>query len=99
MFARPRGRGNRLRKGGYLRITRVASLLLRPASPDPGPDVRSGSRAAKVTADPWHISFTDAHGNPVLDEATGTGTGPTGTVGFQTAVGWFHATKVLDEKR
>src|SRR3954471_18716804 len=99
MLADPRGRVNRLRRVRYLRITGVASLLLALASPASATEVTSGSLTAKVTADPWHISFTDAHGNPVLDEATGTGTGPTGTLGFQTAVDWFHAMKVLDAKR
>jgi hypothetical protein len=35
----------------------------------------------------------------VLAEAPGTGSGPTGTLGFRTALGWFHATRVVEGRR
>jgi alpha-glucosidase len=57
-------------------------------------EVTSGSLRATVTEDPWHLALTDAAGAPVLDENTDTGLGPTGTLGFSTAAGWFHATGV-----
>jgi len=56
--------------------------------------VDSGSLRASVEADPWHLSITDASGAPVLSENRGLGSGPTGTLGFSTAAGWFHATRV-----
>jgi alpha-glucosidase (family GH31 glycosyl hydrolase) len=61
--------------------------------------VSAGTLRAVISADPWHVAFTDAAGKPVLAEAPGTGLGPTGTLGFQTALGWFHATKVVSEAR
>jgi alpha-glucosidase (family GH31 glycosyl hydrolase) len=61
--------------------------------------VTAGELRAAIGADPWHVAFTDAAGKPVLAEAPGTGLGPTGTLGFQTALGWFHATKVITEAR
>lgn len=61
--------------------------------------VSAGPLTATVTTDPWSLTFSGARGRTVLAEATGTGIGATGTVGFQTAVGWFHATRVLDEAR
>ena len=61
--------------------------------------VRSGPLSAVVAAQPWHLTFTDGGGATVLDEAPGTGTGPTGTLGFQTIAGWWHATRVVEERR
>jgi alpha-glucosidase (family GH31 glycosyl hydrolase) len=86
-----------------VRITATAltALALVPAAAAAQVDrtVTAGALSAKVTADPWNVAFTDAAGKLVLAEAPGTGTGPSGTLGFQTAVGWFHATKVIDERR
>jgi alpha-glucosidase len=58
-------------------------------------DVVSGSLHARADADPWHLSLTDAADQTVLDENRGLGSGPTGTLGFRTAVGWFHSTRVV----
>jgi alpha-glucosidase (family GH31 glycosyl hydrolase) len=57
-------------------------------------EVSSGSLHATVTADPWHLAITDASGHTVLAENGGLGAGPTGTLGFSTATGWFHTTRV-----
>jgi alpha-glucosidase len=57
--------------------------------------VASGSLRAAVESDPWHLSITDESGRLVLGENRGLGAGPTGTLGFSTALGWFHATRVL----
>ena len=38
-------------------------------------------------------------GGTVLAEAPGAGSGPTGRLGFRTAAGWFHATRVIDGRR
>jgi alpha-glucosidase (family GH31 glycosyl hydrolase) len=57
-------------------------------------EVVSGSLHASTDADPWHLSIRDASGRSVLSENRGVGTGPTGTLGFSTALGWSHATRV-----
>ena len=73
----------------------VVVLLAAPAVASAQVDrtVVSGPLTATVSADPWSVAFTDAAGKPVLSEAAGDG------LGFQTALGWFRATKVLDEAR
>ncbi len=57
-------------------------------------DVASGPLRAAVTADPWHLSLAYPSGRSVLEENAGFGSGPTGTLGFSTAAGWSHATRV-----
>ncbi|HYH60426.1 MAG TPA: TIM-barrel domain-containing protein, partial [Solirubrobacterales bacterium] len=57
--------------------------------------IRSGPLEASVSGDPWLLELTDADGNPVLSEHPGTGSGPSGTLGFRTAAGWSHATRVM----
>ncbi len=52
---------------------------------------------ARVAADPWRLSFV-ADGDVVLAEATGRGSGPVGSLGFRTASGWAHATRVLSRR-
>jgi hypothetical protein len=34
----------------------------------------------------------------VLSESPGTGGGPTGRLGFETALGWFHATRAVTSR-
>jgi alpha-glucosidase (family GH31 glycosyl hydrolase) len=65
-------------------------LVVSPASAQ----VASGSLRAAVDADPWHLSITDPSGRLVLGESRRLGNGPTGTLGFSTGSGWFHATRV-----
>jgi orotate phosphoribosyltransferase len=60
--------------------------------------VESGGLRATTTADPWHLEFTDARGRRVLAEQPGTGSGATGTLGFRTALGWSHATRVEEAR-
>ena len=57
-------------------------------------DVASGPLRAAAQPDPWRLAINDASGHNVLSENSGLGTGPTGTLGFSTAAGWFHATRV-----
>lgn len=74
----------------------AAILIAGLAAPAGAPaQVSSGSLQATVTADPWHLSLTDETGAAVLEENTDTGLGPTGTLGFATAGGWFHATRIV----
>ena len=56
--------------------------------------VRAGPLRASVTAEPWRLELTDGSGRTVLAEHPGTGPGPSGTLGFRTALGWSHATRV-----
>jgi alpha-glucosidase len=70
----------------------AASLLA--SVPGASAQVSSGSLRAVVDGDPWHLSVTDESGRLVLNENRGLGNGPTGTLGFSTASGWFHATRV-----
>lgn len=55
--------------------------------------VDAGALRATLASDPWRITFTDASGAPVLAEATDSGSGPSGPLGFRTASGWVHAVR------
>ena len=59
------------------------------------PVLTSGSLTADVEADPWHLELADKRGRVVLAEHHGTGSGPTGTLGFRALGGWRHATRVI----
>jgi sulfoquinovosidase len=61
--------------------------------------VDAGALMARTTAAPWGLVFVERSGQPVLREHAGTGTGATGTLGFETAGDWFHATRALTESR
>ena len=54
----------------------------------------AGALRADVKEDPWHLDLIDRRGRSVLEEHPGTGTGPTGALGFKTALGWQRATRV-----
>ncbi len=57
--------------------------------------VRSGPLRAAVSPSPFELEFTDRDGRDVLTQDPGTSTTPTGTLGFRTAAGWYHATAVV----
>jgi len=71
----------------------VLTLYLAPVAS--GARVDAGPLQARTTEMPWSLEFTDRDGQPVLSEAPGTGGGPTARLGFKTALGWFHATRVV----
>ena len=71
----------------------VAFLLL--ASPAGAATVDAGELRARTTDRPWSLSFLDRGGRDLLVEAPGRGRGPTGRLGFRTAAGWFHATRLI----
>jgi alpha-glucosidase (family GH31 glycosyl hydrolase) len=75
----------------------VLALLATAPSATANQQVSAGALRAEVASDPWHIEFTDAAGKPVLSEFPATGVGPSGTLGFRTPAGWFHATRVASE--
>ena len=81
------------RRRRWLFVGIVLALLGVPAQSAWG-DVASGPLRASVQAEPWHLTITDASGHTVLSENAGLGSGPTGTLGFSTAAGWSHATRV-----
>jgi sulfoquinovosidase len=60
--------------------------------------VRSGPLKAEVTADPWRLALSGPGGTTVLAEHPGTGAGPSGTLGFRTARGWSHATRIASSE-
>ncbi len=61
-----------------------------------GPAVVSGGFAAQVGDDPFDLQLTQGPGQePVLAQDPGLGSGPTGTLGFEAAGSWRHATEVL----
>ena len=76
----------------------VWALLAAPSA-IAAPELDAGALRAEIGADPWRIAFTDAHGRPVLSERASTSPGAAGTLGFRTAAGWEHATRVLSAKR
>jgi len=61
-------------------------------------EVDAGSLRAEVGEDPWGLSFVDPSGTRVLDEHSGTGPGPSGTLGFEAEGVWRHATRVVAER-
>ncbi|MDQ3759703.1 MAG: hypothetical protein M3331_07160, partial [Actinomycetota bacterium] len=63
------------------------------------PVVGSGPLTASVTENPWRLELTGKGGEDVLSEHPGTGAGPSGTLGFRTALGWRHATSVISSSR
>jgi len=73
----------------------AAALLCLPGAAAAA-TVDARSLRAVTRADPWQLSFTDRAGRVVLEEASGAGLGPVGTVGFRTAAGWFHATREIE---
>jgi hypothetical protein len=74
--------------------------LAPPAAAAVDRTVLAGSLSAAVAADPWHLSFTEHGGREVLAELSGAASpGPSGTLGFATGATWWHATRVISERR
>jgi alpha-glucosidase (family GH31 glycosyl hydrolase) len=82
------------RRGHPLAAGLVIALSLYVGPATASAQVGAGPIRATVDANPWHLSITDASGGLVLSENRVLGSGPTGTLGFSTAQGWFHATRV-----
>ncbi len=60
-----------------------------------GAQVSAGPLRAELGADPWQLRLADGSGATVLEQHPGLGAGPTGALGFRTAGGWAHATRVV----
>ena len=82
------------RRGHLLAAGLVVAVSLFGSADRASAQVQAGSLRAVASADPWHLAITDASGQTVLSENRGLGNGPTGTLGFSTALGWSHATRV-----
>ncbi|MEA2352387.1 MAG: hypothetical protein QOJ14_801 [Thermoleophilaceae bacterium] len=81
-----------------LALALVVGALAGPAAAHAETSVlHSGSAYALVTTDPWHLEFGQVGGHPLV-EATGTGPGPTGTLGFSSGGVWQHATNVISDE-
>lgn len=73
----------------------VALAIAQPAAAVRVAD--AGALTASASSDPWALQLTRAGGAKVLDEYPGTGSSPSGTLGFRTAGGvWHHATRALN---
>ena len=77
----------------------VAALPVAPAQAVDR-EVPAGSlRAVVAPGDGWHVDWVQPRGGPVLAQARGASGGPTGTLGFATGGGWWHATRIVSESR
>ncbi|HKG26098.1 MAG TPA: TIM-barrel domain-containing protein, partial [Thermomicrobiales bacterium] len=77
-------------------ILAIAGLAaLAPAASAEEAAADTGPLQAIVQTDPWHLDLLGGHGDTLLSEHPGTGSSAAGTVGFRTASGWSHATRVL----
>jgi alpha-glucosidase (family GH31 glycosyl hydrolase) len=61
--------------------------------------VDAGALVARTTTAPWGLAFVERSGRVVLRQDAGTGSGPTGTLGFGADGRWFHATRAVAESR
>ncbi len=87
-------------KGAVACMVLVAmAMALAATAASAGERVQSGRLSARVAADPWHLSFADAGLGEILSEDPGLGSGGAGRLGFRTASGYFHATRVLTDQR
>jgi alpha-glucosidase (family GH31 glycosyl hydrolase) len=73
----------------------IAAVAAAPAGAE---TLASGTLRAETSADPWHLAFHDARG-ALLSEHAATGNAAAGTLGFRTALGWAHATRVISSTR
>ncbi len=71
-------------------VTMVALTSAAPVTADGR--VEAGALAATVASDPWHLDFG------ALSESRSRAPGPSGSLGFATALGWAHATRVTSEQ-
>jgi alpha-glucosidase (family GH31 glycosyl hydrolase) len=58
----------------------------------------AGGLQARVKANPWALTLADAAGHPILAERAGADESAVGRLGFRTALGWEHVTRVIEGK-
>jgi hypothetical protein len=59
----------------------------------------AGALKARVGSERWRLELVDRDRRPVLAEDPAIGAEAAGTLGFRTAAGWRHATKVASSRR
>ena len=72
----------------------MLAMLACAAPATAGGRVDAGALKATVASDPWHLDFRRAG----LASRARAATGPSGSLGFATALGWAHATRVASEQ-
>lgn len=77
----------------------VLASLLAAGSAAAAEQVGAGRLSATVDAAPWGIEVSDAKRGRLLSELGSAGSGPSGSLGFRTASGWFHATRAISLQR
>ncbi len=87
-----------MRRGWKLALGALAAWCALGTATHAETVVRSGQLQARVTDDPWRLELTKPGGGRVLAEHPATGSGPSGTLGFRTALGWSHATRVISSE-
>ncbi|MGI9021386.1 MAG: TIM-barrel domain-containing protein [Solirubrobacterales bacterium] len=73
-------------------LTIALAILSAHAAPAAAETIESGRLAADVEGEPWGMTFSQPGEGAFLEELAATGSGPSGTLGFSTELGWFHAT-------
>ena len=80
------------------RVAAVAALAFAwgaaPAGARADERVVSGPLTARIGTDPWRLELQGIAGRGDLTEDAGLGGTSLGRLGFETATGWFHATRV-----
>ena len=77
----------------------VAALTAAGAPAAAAPSVASGPLRVEVTQNPWRLTFHQRGGQSLREAPGAPRGGPAGTLGFHTAAGWSHATRLLSWRR
>jgi len=89
-------------RAAHLALTLIAALLATAALAAPAPAaerVESGRLSAVVGSDPWHLALSESGRGEILAEDPSLGSTSTGRLGYETATGWYHATRILAQHR
>src|SRR5262245_32670622 len=62
-------------------------------------DVDAGSLRARLSTEPWSLTFSEPSGRVVLRESLAASPLGPGPIGFRTPAGWVHATRVVSSSR
>jgi sulfoquinovosidase len=89
-------RGQRSHRAAVAAIAAVLAATPEVVSAETATE--AGGLRASVSRDPWGLTF-EGGGLPALRELRGGGTGPAGSLGFQSGGVWWHATRVLRDRR
>ena len=85
------------------RLTSVLALLMTmlasAGTATAGEQVRSGRLVADVDASPWHLTLLDTGRGRILSEWQARGDSSTGTLGYEAGGSWFHATRIVAQRR